>query len=65
MFLLLRMEVESDSRRTLGVGNPLFVTFFPNLYTLVVSKGVKVDDVWDNSRGHGAWSLRFSRSFND
>ena len=27
---------------------------FPNLYTLVVSKGVKVADVWDNSRGHVA-----------
>ena len=32
---------------------------FPNLY--IVLKGVKVADVWDNSRGHGAWSPRFSR----
>ena len=38
---------------------------FPNLYMLAVTKGVKVADVWDNSRGHGAWSLRFSRPFND
>ena len=32
---------------------------------LVVTKGVKVADVWDNSRGHGAWLPSFSRSFND
>ena len=38
---------------------------FTNLYTLATSKGVKVVDVWDNSRGHGAWSPRFSRLFND
>ena len=38
---------------------------FPNLYMVAVSKGVTVADVWDNSRGHGAWSPRFSRPFND
>ena len=39
---------------------------FPNLYMLAVTKGVKVADVWDNSRGDdGAWSPSFSRSFND
>ena len=32
---------------------------------LAVSKEVKVVDVWDNSRGHGAWWPRFSRPFND
>ena len=38
---------------------------FPNLYMLAGTKGVKVADVWDNSRGHGAWSPSFSRLFND
>ena len=32
---------------------------------LAITKGVKVVDVWDNSRVHGARLPRFSRSFND
>ena len=38
---------------------------FPVLYSLTVSKEAKVAEVWDNSRGKGAWNLSFVRPLND
>ena len=32
---------------------------------LTETKRVKVAEVWDNTRGDGAWSPSFSRPFND
>ena len=37
---------------------------FPTLFAMVASKGAKVGEVWDTTRGEGGWNLRF-RSFND
>ena len=44
--------------------NPLSVTF-PSLYLLVESKGAMVAEVWDTTRGEGAWHPKFVRPFND
>ena len=38
---------------------------FPNLYNLARTEGAKVIEVWENSRGNGAWNPRFIRPFND
>ena len=38
---------------------------FLALYALPNSKGVKVQEVWEGSRGVGGWNPRFVRSFND
>ena len=42
-----------------------FPRTFPNLFLMTVSKGVKVADLWDSSRGDGVWSPSFSMPFND
>ena len=38
---------------------------FPALYLLADSKGAKVAEVWDSSRGERVWSPVFVRPFND
>ena len=38
---------------------------FPALFALADLKGALVLDMWDTSRGEGAWNLSFVRSFND
>ena len=38
---------------------------FPMLYAMTASKGPKVGEVWDTTRGEGGWNLRFMRPFND
>ena len=38
---------------------------YPALFALADSKEALVADVWDTSRGKGAWNLSFVRSFND
>ena len=38
---------------------------FPTLYAMAASKGAKVGEVWDTTRGEGGWNLRFTRPFND
>ena len=35
------------------------------LYAMATSKGVKVGEVWDTTRGEGGWDLRFTKPFND
>ena len=32
---------------------------------MAVAKGANVADIWDNSRGEGAWNPTFVRPFND
>ena len=38
---------------------------FSTLYAMVASKGPKVGEVWDTTRGEGGWNPRFIRPFND
>ena len=38
---------------------------FPTLYAMAASKGAKVGEVWDTTRGEGGWNLRFIKPFND
>ena len=38
---------------------------FPSLFALACSKRAKVAEVWDLSRGEGAWMPTFVRPFND
>ena len=38
---------------------------FPTLYAMAASKGAKVGEVWDTTRGKGGWNLRFIKPFND
>ena len=44
--------------------NPLCDTF-PALFMLTITKGVTEAEIWDNTRGDGEWSPRFSWLFND
>ena len=44
--------------------HPLSVSF-PNLFWLTNTKGAKVVDLWDSSRGDDVLSPSFSRPFND
>ena len=38
---------------------------FPKLYAMTASKGAKVGEVLDTTRGEGGWNLRFIRPFNN
>ena len=38
---------------------------FPMLHAMAASKGVKVGEVRDTTRGEGGWNLRFICPFND
>ena len=40
-------------------------TSFPTLYAVATSKGAKVGEVWESTRGGGGWNLRFIKPFND
>ena len=44
--------------------NSLRVTF-PSLYLLVDSKGALATEVWNSTRGEGAWNPKFVQPFND
>ena len=38
---------------------------FSSLFELAMSKGAMVAEVWETTRGEGAWNPIFLRSFND
>ena len=46
-------------------GENLLCTSFPTLYAVATSKGAKVGEVWERTRGRGGWNLRFIGPFND
>ena len=48
-----------------GCGESPLCDIFPTLFLLAETKGVKVAEVWDNTRGFGVWSPRFNKPFND
>ena len=54
------MGVESDFGRI----NCVEEFQFPALYVMA-TKGAKVGEVLDTTRGEGGWNLRFIRPFND
>ena len=60
------MEEELDFWEDVWCGeNPLRVTFRSSLYLLADSKGAMAAEVWDSTRGEGAWNPNFVRPFND
>ena len=71
------LQLKKDCKLILGEGdrirfwediwcgeNPL-CTSFPTLYVVVASKGAKVGEGWETTRGGGGWNMRFIRPFNN